>query len=157
MKTHIFKGLIKYGLLIAMIAVIVNQPAKAQSLAYGLRVTVPFDFKVGNKTFPAGRYAVVRAQQDDSVIKISSLEGKTNSFRSTIPVTIVKAKKRSTLLFHRYGDQYFLSQILPGGAAIGRSLPLSRSERDLKNQQGNSIGEASLREPETITVAADLP
>jgi len=157
MKNNIVKGLIKYGLLVAMIAVMVNQPAKAQSLAYGLKVTIPFDFKVGDKNFPAGRYAVERAQQDDSVIKISSLKGNTNSFRSTTPVTVRNARSRTTLLFHRYGDQYFLSQILPGGASVGRSLPLSRSERDLMNQQGDSIGEAVLREPETITIVADLP
>lgn len=155
MKKKVVKGLIKGGLLIAMIAMMVGQPAKAQSLVYGVRANIPFDFKVGDKTFSAGQYAVSRVQQDDAVIKISSLETKANTFRGTIPVTIAKTKNKAILVFHRYGDQYFLAQVWPAGASIGRELPASRSERDLKNQR-NLIGQATQREVETVTIAADL-
>ena len=96
MKKKIVKGLIKGGLLIAMIAMMVGQPAKAQSLAYGLRASIPFDFKVGDKTFSAGRYAVSRVQQDDVVIKVSSVEGKGNTFRGTVPVTITMPESQVT-------------------------------------------------------------
>jgi len=157
MKKKIVTGLIKFGLLVAMIAVIVNQPAKAQSLSYGLRVSIPFDFKVGDKTFPAGRYFVSRAQQDEAVIKITSWNGKANSFRPTIPVTIAKTSNQATVIFNRYGDQYYLSQVWPGGSSVGREVPVSRSERDLRNQIHNSVGEAVRQEPETVTIAADLP
>jgi len=157
MKTEFVKGLIKYGLLVAMIAVMVNQPAKAQSLGYGLRVNIPFDFKVGDKTFAAGRYTVNRAQQDDSVIKISSWKGKANTLRPTISVTIRKPRNRGTLVFNRYGDQYFLAQVWPAGASTGRALSASRSERDLQNQRHDSVGEASGQEAQTVTIAADQP
>jgi hypothetical protein len=157
MKKKIVNGLIKCGLLIAMIALMVGQPAKAQSLAYGLRANIPFDFKVGEKTFSAGKYTVNRVQQDDTVIQISSLEGKANTFRTTSPVTIAKTRNRSILVFHRYGDQYYLAQVWPGGASIGRELPVSRSERDLKNQQRDTVGQAGQQEMETVTIAADMP
>ena len=157
MKKKIVKGLIKGGLLIAIIALMVGQPAKAQSLAYGLRANIPFDFKVGDKIFSAGQYSVNRVQQDDSVIKVSSLEGKASTFRSTIPVTIANARNKAILVFHRYGDQYYLAQVWPAGASTGRSLPVSRSERDLKNQQPDSVGQAAQQETETVTIAADLP
>lgn len=153
----IVKGLIKGGLLIAMIALMVGQPAKAQSLAYGLRANIPFDFKVGDKTFSAGQYTVNRALQDDSVIKVSSLEGKANTFRATTAVSTRNARDKGTLVFHRYGDQYYLAQVWPAGASTGRSLPMSRSERDIKNQQSDSVGQATQREMETVTIAADLP
>jgi len=157
MKKKIVKGLIKGGLLIAMIALMVGQPAKAQSLAYGLRANIPFDFKVGDKTFSAGQYTVNRALQDDSVIKVSSLEGKANTFRATTEVSTRNARDKGTLVFHRYGDQYYLAQVWPAGASTGRSLPMSRSERDIKNQQSDSVGQATQREMETVTIAADLP
>src|SRR5262250_2960399 len=99
MKEKFVKGLIKYGLLVAMIAVMVNQPAKAQSLGYGLRVNIPFDFKVGDQTFTAGRYTVNRVQQDDVVIKISSWEGKAQTLRATVSVTIKRTRNRGTLVF----------------------------------------------------------
>ena len=157
MKKKIVKGLIKYGLLVAMIAVMVNQPAKAQSLVYGLRANIPFDFKVGDKTMPAGKYTVNRVQQDDMVIKVSSWEGKANTFRSTVPVTVAKTRNRAALVFHRYGDQYYLSQVWPAGGSIGRELPVSRSERDLKNQSNDSIGAAARQEVETVTIIAYQP
>src|SRR5262245_52676227 len=153
MKKKIVKGLIKGGLLIAMIAMMVGQPAKAQSLAYGLRASIPFDFKVGDKTFSAGRYAVSRVQQDDVVIKVSSVEGKGNTLRGTVPVTIAKVKNRATLVFHRYGDQYYLAQVWPAGASTGRELPVSRGERALKDQS-DLVGQ--LQKMETVTITADL-
>jgi len=157
MKEKFVKGLIKYGLLVAMIAVMVNQPAKAQSLGYGLRVTIPFDFKVGDKTFAAGRYTVNRLQQDDSVIKISSWQGKANALRTTIPVTINKTRNRGILVFNRYGDQYYLAQVWPAGASTGRALIVSRSERDLKNQKTDSVGQATGQEVQTVMITADQP
>ena len=153
MKKKIVKGLIKGGLLIAMIAMMVGQPAKAQTLAYGLRASIPFDFKVGDKTFSAGRYAVSRVQQDDVVIKVSSVEGKGNALRGTVPVTIAKVRNSATLVFHRYGDQYYLAQVWPAGASTGRELPVSRGERDLKNQSG-LVGQ--VQKMETVTITAEL-
>jgi hypothetical protein len=155
MKKKIVKGLIKGGLLIAMVAVMAGQPAKAQSLVYGLRANIPFDFKVGDKTFSAGRYAVNRVQQDDAVIKVSSLEGKASTFRGTISVTTDKTRNKAILVFHRYGDQYFLAQVWPAGASIGRELPVSRGERNLKNQR-DLIGQVTQRDMETVSIAADL-
>jgi hypothetical protein len=157
MNKNFVKGLIKYGLLVAMIAVTVNQTAKAQSLAYGLRVTIPFDFKVGDKSFTAGQYTVNRAQQDDSVIKISSWEGKVNALRPTVAVTIRKTRNRATLVFNRYGDQYYLAQVWPAGASTGRALPVSRSERDARNQRSDSVGQGAGQGVETVLIAADQP
>jgi hypothetical protein len=161
MKTRITKGLIKYGLLIAMVALMVDhQPAQAQSLGYGLRVHIPFDFTVGNKKLPAGLYSISRALSvsDDQVIKISNFDGKANTFRSTIPVTTGKAKNKSTLVFHRYGDQYYLFQIWPAGALTGRVLPTSRGERELQ-KESESMGDAAKKavETEVVNIVADLP
>jgi len=153
MTKEFVKSLIKYGLLVATIAVMVNQTAHAQSLAYGLRVNIPFDFKVGDKTFPAGRYTVNRSQQDDSVIKISSWEGKANTLRPTTAVTIKKTRNRDTLVFNRYGDLYYLAQVWPAGAATGRELPVSRSERDVRNHRTDLIVQAA----QTVMILADQP
>lgn len=161
MKKRIVTGLIKYCLLIATLALMVGQPAQAQSLAYGLKVNIPFDFTVGNKKLPAGDYLVSRGQQvsGDLLIQISNLEGKANAFRTTIPVTASKAKDKGTLVFHRYGDEYFLFQVWPGGSSIGRSLPRSRSERELQEKDRESMGLSAMKEvqSEVVNIVADLP
>jgi hypothetical protein len=39
-----------------------------------------------------------------------------------------KTPERSKLVFHRYGDRYFLAQIWVAGYNSGRELPKSRQE-----------------------------
>lgn len=155
------KCLIKCGLLIAIIATSVGQNAKAQSLAYGLKVNIPFDFMVGNTKLPAGRYSVSRVYPNsgDDIIRITSLDKKAGAFRTTIPVTSTKYTNKGTLVFHRYGDQYFLFQVWPAGSSIGRTWPQSRGERDLqdKNRLSKGLPAIKERELEVVNIVADLP
>ena len=159
MKNKFAKRLINYGFLIALVAMMVGQSAKAQTLAYGLRVNIPFAFTVGSKTLPAGRYSVnrVSADSESQLIQISSLDGKANTFRTTIPVTTTKPKVKGTLVFHRYGDQYFLFQVWPAGGTIGRTLPRSRSERDLQEKQFVGLSTPKEIESNVVSLVADLP
>lgn len=159
MKNKFAKRLISYGFLIVMVTTMVYQPAKAQTLVYGLRVNIPFAFTVGNKTMPAGRYSVSRVSADSEgqLIQISSLDGKANTFRTTTPVTTTKPKAKGTLVFHRYGDQYFLFQVWSPGGSIGRSLPRSRSERDLQEKQFVGLSAPKEMESNVVSIVADLP
>ena len=161
MNKRIVNGLIKCSLLVAIVAVMAGQPAKAQSLANGLTANIPFDFTVGSKKLPAGRYSVRRVLQEsgDALISINNLAGKANIFRSTIPVQSGKVKNDNTLVFHRYGDQYFLFQIWPAGSLVGRTLPTSREEREIREKERDSMGLSAKKEveSETVNVVADLP
>ena len=160
MKKEIARGLIKLGLLAAIVTVMAGQTTNAQTLDNGLRATIPFDFMVGTRKLPAGRYSFRRAPtSNDSVLQINSLEGKATTFRTTLPVTTVKAKDNGTVVFHRYGNQYFLFQVWSAGALIGRSLLPSRNERDLQRKQDDSTFMSTNRnaESEVVSVAADLP
>ena len=65
------------------------------------------------------------------VVQISSTDGHSNVTRLTIPVSVFNPVSKSTLVFHRYGDEYFLSEVWPAGAATGREFPKSRAEREL--------------------------
>ena len=136
MKKVVVKGFIKIGLLAVIAIVGAGASAKAQSLEYRLTANIPFDFTVSNKKLPAGEYWIGRAQQGngDSVVRISSVDGHANISRLTNPVITVSPKRQARLIFHRYGAEYFLFQIWPAGATDGRSLPKSRSERELERK-----------------------
>jgi hypothetical protein len=160
MKNKFTKQLINYGLLIVMVAMVVDQSVKAQALSYGLRANIPFAFSVGNTQLPAGKYSVSRVlPSGEGVIEINSLGGKASALRTTIPVITGKPKDKATLVFHRYGDQYFLFQVWAAGVSTGLTFPLSRSERELQGKQTESMGLASMQpqEPEVVNVVADLP
>ena len=150
----------KFGLLAVMVIIAASASAQAQSLSYRLTANIPFEFSVAGKKLPAGKYWVNRAQQSsgDTVVQISSTDGHSNVIRFTIPVLAVNPVKDGTLVFHRYGEEYFLSQIWPASGLTGRELPKSRAERELERKsQDNGI--AAMRAPEvriiTIRVASN--
>jgi hypothetical protein len=59
-----------------------------------------------------------------------------------------KIFRRSEIVFHRYGDSYFLSEVLNAGQATGRELIPSRAERQLRRQMASNK-----TEPETVALA----
>jgi hypothetical protein len=132
MKKEVVKGLAKISLLVVMTMIAVGTTAKAQSLQYKLTANIPFDFTVADKKFQAGKYSIVRADPSagDTILRISGADGHTIMSRVTTPVIRLDAQDNASLVFHRYGDQYFLFQVWPAGANTGRSLPKSRGERD---------------------------
>jgi hypothetical protein len=161
MKKEVVKGLAKLGLLVVMTMIAVGTPAKAQSLEYKITANIPFDFTVADKKFQAGKYSIVRAQPaaGDSIVRVSSADGHANLSRLTIPVIRLKARDQATLVFHRYGDQYFLFQVWPAAANTGRVLPKSRSEKDAEKQVQNNMVGMTTKTPNTeiVTITADLP
>ena len=162
MKKELGKGFVKFGLLVVMIMIASGMSAKAQTLEYKLNANIPFDFTVADKKFQAGEYSFGRAQQTagDAIVQMSSVDGHANLTRLTIPVLRLTAQNKATLIFHRYGDEYFLSQIWPAGANTGRTLPKSRSEKDAARKvHDNVVGMAPMKanDVENVTIVANLP
>jgi hypothetical protein len=118
---------------IAMMVLIGSMAVTAQAQNNGrpgLRAEIPFQFNVGDKTFPAGEY-LVRSVSDDSsivVLVIQSLDGKA---RAMLRMRSVEGKVPTSakLRFNRYGNRYFFAQTWLDGDNIGLEAPRSRSER----------------------------
>ena len=143
----------KMGLLAVITIIAAGASAQAQSLQYRLTANIPFDFSIAGKKLPAGKYWINRAQQGngDTAVQISSPDGHANITRLTIPVSTFNPVKEGTLVFHRYGEDYFLSEIWPAGGLTGRALPKSSAERELERKaQDNGI--AAMRAPEVRTI-----
>lgn len=134
MKKQVARTLTQIAFLIVIAAVAAVGSAQGQSPGSKLRANIPFDFVVGDKKLPAGEYLIGRAQQGsgDNLLLISSVAGHQSAFRFTTPLTALDPKNKGALVFHRYGDQYFLSQVWNGGSSTGRMLFESRGEREAK-------------------------
>lgn len=146
--------LTKIGLTIAIGTVIAVGSAQGQSLAPGIRINIPFDFMVGDKTLPAGEYSIGRARQDlgDTVLSIGGVDRPTHAFPITTAVQTLEPKGQGTLVFHRYGDQYFLFQIWAAGAYTGRVIPKSRGERDMERMARLSAAKVAKKAKAVETV-----
>src|SRR6476469_4614271 len=110
MKKATVRGFAKLGLLAVMMIVAAGASAKAQSLDYRLTANIPFDFSVADKKLPAGKYWISRAQQSqgDMIVQIRSTKGNANVIRLTIPVNTLYPVRDAAVVFHRYGNEYFL-------------------------------------------------
>ena len=92
-------------------------------------------------------------------MSVSGADARTHVFQSTFGTSLLTAKNESTLIFHRYGDQYFLEQIFFGGEQEGTQVPESRSERNIRrqlaqSQQSNMSGK--VMKVETVDIVASL-
>ena len=160
MKKEVGKRFTKIGLLVVMIMSAAGTSAKAQSLQYKLTANIPFDFTVADKKFQAGEYTFGRAQQTagDMVVQVRRTDGHANTHGITIPVIRLTADNKATLIFRRYGEEYFLAEVWPAGANTGRALPKSCGERDVERKvHDNVVGMAQMKAPDLVTIVADLP
>jgi len=90
---------------------------------------VPFDFSAGFKSFPAGEYKVLPGPVK-GIVTIGSSDGKITGFVSSLGTISLRAQTHSRLIFNRYGNQYFLSQIWIEGTTSGAELYQTPAERE---------------------------
>src|SRR5215471_6690036 len=85
-------------------------------------VTIPFQFHLGTQTLPAGKYTVQR--DSDNVIRIQDERGR--SFMAIASRINDRGSKTpdAGLVFNRYENDYFLSEIRWGAAESARSLQM---------------------------------
>jgi len=159
MKTQVIRFITKVTLLSAIVILTSVASVQAQSLAYRVKFTVPFDFVSGEKKFSAGKYSVGRAihSSDDLAQLIASEDGDSKAVVLSNAVFTLHPNTRAQLVFHRYGNEYFLVQVWPAGGTHGRQFPESKQERALQRQlvmnpSGGTVSEKL--KCETITIAA---
>lgn len=147
MRKQLAKAIRKIGLMSVMGMVMGVGSADAQSLAYKIKAHIPFDFIVADKKLPAGDYSIARAQQNsgDSVLLISSIDSVANFFSLTSAAETLAPEDEGRLIFHRYGDQYFLFQVWPARASTGRVIEKSRGERDLQRIARDTVASKAMR------------
>lgn len=161
MKIQLVNAITKVSLLSAMLLATSVASAQGQSLVYRIKANIPFDFSIGEKKLPAGTYSISRLRQhsDDSVVAITDDDGHSKAIRLSSAAQRVVAKSKPTLVFHRYGDQYFLFQVWQAGATSGREFPRSHSEREIQRNLAGNPSKGKVAESvkdETVTVVGVL-
>ncbi len=119
----------------------------ADPLGFGVRANIPFDFVVGTKTLPQGTYTVKLLETSHNMIVIRGQDNNEAAVAISITVSTEDTEDNSPkLIFHRYGDQYFLSQVWSGARLAGRELPKTPREREHMAKNAS--------EPEIVSIAA---
>ena len=126
--------------------------ARAQMPGTALHAMIPFDFSVRGRTLPAGEYEIKRVTDTPDGLLISGVTNHDHQIFVTEPFEAKRISNRAEIVFHRYGDSYFLSEVFAGGGQTGRVLLESRQERSLKREMAASNDKRN--QPETVALAA---
>jgi hypothetical protein len=96
------------------------------------KATIPFDFTVGQQAVPAGTY--VLAQVSPQLIELDSSTRVVRLRVSVIPADWV-SQRPDKLVFHKYGDRYFLSEVRGGIGEFVSTLYPSRLGKKMRLEQ----------------------
>ena len=118
-------------LTIALLLGAISVYAQAENVPF-IKVSIPFDFTVGNQTLPAGDYTLSDSDfHPQSVIWLQSSDGKHVAVVSTHPRYALDPSARTQLIFQHSGSEYFLSQLWTLGRTSGREVQLSNRANEL--------------------------
>ncbi len=99
----------------------------------------PFAFVVGDTLVPAGAYAV-RVVSPTGTLSIRGEEENVSVLTGSLPIQGQEASNRYKLIFHRYGEHYYISEIWAPGYQTGRTIQPRASELELaKNEKTQHV------------------
>ena len=132
---------------IALLA-IASLATASNALAWdqAVKANVPFNFMAGNKQLPSGTYIISSAS--DGVIAIRGGDGRSRILLTAIAGHSNETNHQGKLVFHRYGDEYFLSEVVCSAADMNVHLPATKYEKRARYQ------EARLKSSGEVLVAA---
>ncbi|HYR82459.1 MAG TPA: hypothetical protein VE422_00115 [Terriglobia bacterium] len=102
----------------------------ASAQAGALVVKVPFDFYVDNTPMTSGTY-VVRLTDNRQILQLNGQDTHKGVFSMSNPASSPAAPNKNALVFTRYGNQYFLSEVHWAEGRIARQLLKREAEIEI--------------------------
>jgi len=108
-------------------------------------VNIPFAFMAGNVTLPAGEYRVQKLDPNSGVLLIKCSDPSATAIVVTHAAQGNEPQTESKLVFNRYDNHYFLSQVWTVGSIRGRQLLKSPREKEVaRSARLDTNGEITL-------------
>ena len=96
-----------------------------------LDAEIPFQFHVGTRELPAGKYRIHLDEASLRIMEITSADGSASALFQVQESDVKSAPAQSELIFNKYGDNYFLSKLYDEGNPSGSQVIESRYEKQL--------------------------
>jgi hypothetical protein len=129
--------------MVGALSVVAATSASAQSGA--LQATIGFDFAAGPTVLPAGTYSVSRLTGPANVLLVRG--SRTGVMLIGQAARTQSSREDTRLVFHRYGNRYFLRQIWFAGDS-GYAVPETPEEHAWAER-----AERAASRPTSVTVA----
>lgn len=131
MRRQFLKGFTMLMLIVGLAFMSAVVSANGQT-SIAVAAKVPFEFTVGDKVLPAGEYTVKSLKSSSDIMEIRT-QGEA-AMRLSTAIKTNKGLKSGKLVFHRYGQRYFLAEVWSGPEEAGRRLEKSRAQRSIESQ-----------------------
>lgn len=110
--------------------------SSAVAQEHAVKATVPFDFTVGSAHVAAGTYTISSASERSSgAIVLRNDTGKVTIL--AMAYADGKQSQAGKLVFDKWGDQYFLREILCANVDMNLELPVSKAEKRVGSQEAS--------------------
>jgi hypothetical protein len=120
----------KYGLTIALaLTLLMSAAASAQTIH--MRVTVPFKFIAAGATLPAGEYEIQSFGTEEKLLSIHNRNTSAGILVFSNSCESLNASSATKVVFHRYGDRYFLSELWVSGQMSGHQIAPASREKEV--------------------------
>lgn len=97
-----------------------------------VKATIPFNFTVNNNSVPAGSYTIT-SSTSPNLLEMSNRQGHVHILTNALPAWNDRAKT-NVMVFHKYGDQYYLSAIRSESNAMNLYFPPTKAEKRAQTQ-----------------------
>jgi hypothetical protein len=120
------------GAVLVVSALALASSAQAQSPT--IKVNIPFSFENGTEHLPAGVYTLQMSESG----RILLIRGNSASGMTLIlPDENSQPAKVGKVVFHRYGDRYFLREVWTAGSTSHVHTSTSKAEKNVELAQNN--------------------
>ena len=109
-----------------------------------VRANIPFAFQAGSIQMPAGVYDVSLVSDHLLQLRGQGPGKQASGFLTVIPSQGGKIEKNGRLVFHRYGDRYFLREVWPGDSDQGSECTPSGDEKRIVAQNRQAATQVQL-------------
>lgn len=105
---------------------------------------VPFSFMAENRTLPAGEYSLQSATVTGTALSIRNWDAKASLISIVTSAEPQKGAGVNALVFHKYGDRYFLAGMELADTGAIYTLPRGEAETEMRAQNVPSTNEVVL-------------
>ena len=160
MKKELLKGFAMVLMVVALafVTAVASNGQSSNRPTQKLVADIPFEFSIDYKTMAAGEYIVQTLASASDAVLIQSADGKSSVLRPSEATATGQNKASARLIFHRYGQRYFLKEVWTGAGIAGHQLMKSSDERAIERDLANITSKSEMAQSsyEIVEVMATL-
>ena len=138
MKRQLLK-IITLALIIGISTILVS--ASSLSTSFVTTFEVDFDFQIGNSKYSKGTYRLSR-QNTTVLILENTTESQAKVILGMSPGGFTSENIKSKLIFNRYGDSYFLREVV--SPVITAKIGLSKDEKNVRRNSQETLAKVKV-------------